>query len=61
MSDTQNPQLVPVAFARLQKFDEHTGYFEATAASEDLDRSGEVFDYAKSKPHFERWSQDFLK
>lgn len=45
-------------FARLTKVDEKTGYFEAVAASEALDRSQEIFDYAKSKPHFQSWSQN---
>lgn len=48
-------------FARLTKVDEKTGYFEAVAASEALDRSQEIFDYAKSKPHFQSWSQNISK
>src|SRR5690242_47476 len=43
-------------FARLAKFDETTGYFEAIAADETLDKTQEIFDYAKSKPHFQEWS-----
>lgn len=48
-------------FAQLAKYDENTGYFEAVAADESLDKAGEIFDYAKSKPHFESWSQTISK
>lgn len=48
-------------FAQLKKFDETTGYFEAIAADETPDLSGERFDYSKSKPHFEEWSATIAK
>lgn len=48
-------------FARLLKYDEKTGYFEAMAADETLDKSQEIFDYDISKPHFLKWSQEFEK
>lgn len=48
-------------FAQLAKYDEATGYFEATAADESLDKSQEIFDYEKSKPHFQKWSDDIAK
>lgn len=48
-------------FARLAKYDETTGYFEAVAANETVDRSGEVFDFVKSKPHFIKWSETVSK
>lgn len=46
----------PTIFARLAKFDENTGYFEAIAADETQDMTKEIFDYDKSKPHFQAWS-----
>lgn len=48
-------------FAQLAKYDENTGYFEAVAADESLDKAGEIFDYAKSKPHFQTWSETISK
>jgi hypothetical protein len=48
-------------FAQLAKYDENTGYFEAIAADESLDHANEIFDYAKSKPHFEAWSSGISK
>lgn len=48
-------------FARLCKYDEKTGYFEAMAADETLDKSQEIFDYDLSKPNFVKWSAEFEK
>lgn len=46
----------PLAFAKLAKFDETTGYFEAVATDESVDATGEVCDYATSAPLFQAWS-----
>lgn len=51
----------PTIFARLAKYDETTGYFEAIAADETLDKAQEIFDYEKSKPHFVEWSSSIAK
>lgn len=48
-------------FAKLAKFDENTGYFEAIAADESVDKAGEIFDYESSKPHFVKWSDTICK
>jgi hypothetical protein len=45
-------------FARMTKVDEATRTVTGVIANEALDRSGEVFDYDSSKPHFEKWSSD---
>ncbi len=48
-------------FARLTKVNEADRTIEGVIASETVDRSGEIFDYAKSKPNFMRWSQELGK
>ncbi len=48
-------------FFQLQKIDEKTGIVSGRAVEEVLDHAGEIFDYAKSKPHFEAWSQNISK
>lgn len=48
-------------FARLAKFDEETGIFEAVAADESIDKAQERFHYESSKPHFADWSQAISK
>jgi hypothetical protein len=48
-------------FARMTKVDEATRTVTGIIANEALDHSGEIFDYAKSKPHFESWSSDIAK
>jgi hypothetical protein len=48
-------------FARLTKVDEAQRTVTGVIANEALDRSGEVFDYDSSKPHFEKWSGDIAK
>lgn len=48
-------------FARLTKVDEASRTVSGVIANEAADRSGEVFDYASSKPLFEKWSQSFAK
>jgi hypothetical protein len=45
-------------FAQLTKVDEEKRLVFGRAVDEAPDRSGEVFDYASSKPHFERWSNE---
>lgn len=48
-------------FARLTKVDEEKRTVTGRATQEVLDRSGEIFDYASSKPFFEKWSGDIAK
>lgn len=48
-------------FARITKVDEATRSVSGIIANEALDRSGEVFDYESSKPHFDKWSTDIAK
>ncbi|MDE1907255.1 MAG: hypothetical protein KGH75_12475 [Rhodospirillales bacterium] len=48
-------------FARMTKVDEASRTVTGVIANEALDRSGEIFDYASSKPHFEKWSGDIAK
>lgn len=45
-------------FAQIQKVDEAKRTVYGRAVQEVVDRSGEVFDYASSKPHFQKWSND---
>src|SRR6185312_6097020 len=48
-------------FARITKVDEKARTVEGVIADETPDRAGEIFDYAKSKPNFEKWSTDIAK
>jgi hypothetical protein len=48
-------------FARLTKVDEEKRTVTGRATQEVLDRSGEIFDYASSKPFFEKWSGEISK
>ena len=48
-------------FARLTKVDPIQGLAYGTAAAEEPDKSGEIFDYASSKPNFEAWSDGIAK
>ena len=48
-------------FARLTKVNEADRTIEGVIASEAVDRSGEIFDYEKSKPNFIRWSSEIGK
>lgn len=45
-------------FAQLTKVDEEKRLVYGRIAQEVGDHSGEIMDYAKSKPHFEKWSSD---
>lgn len=45
-------------FVPLLKVDEEQRLVYGVMAEEVLDNSGEIFDYATSKPHFEKWSED---
>lgn len=45
-------------FAQLTKVDAEKRLVYGRAASEEVDKAGEVFDYASSKPHFVKWSAD---
>lgn len=48
-------------FARITKVDEASRTVEGVIADETPDKSGEIFDYAKSKPHFLAWSEGIAK
>lgn len=48
-------------FLPLTKVDAELRLVYGVAAVEELDRSGEIFDYEKSKPYFEKWSADTEK
>lgn len=48
----------PRVFVPLTKVDEEQRLVYGTITQEVLDKSGEVMDYAMSKPHFEKWSGD---
>lgn len=48
-------------FARLTKYNEDTGYFEAVAADQSIDKAKERFHYETSKPHFQKWSENIAK
>jgi len=48
-------------FAGLIKVDESKRLIYGRAVQEIPDTSGEIFDYARSKPHFEKWSEDIEK
>lgn len=48
----------PRVFVPLTKVDEEQRLVYGTITQEILDKSGEVMDYEKSKPHFEKWSND---
>lgn len=48
-------------FVPITKVDAVKGIVYGTLAAEELDRSGEIFDYAGSKPYFEKWSDGISK
>lgn len=48
-------------FARLTKVNEADRTVEGIIASEAVDKSGEIFDYEKSVPHFKAWSEGIAK
>ena len=48
-------------FIPITKVDASKRLVYGTIASETLDKANEVFDYATSKPHFEKWSGDIAK
>jgi cation transport regulator ChaB len=45
-------------FLPITKVDESTRTVYMTAASEALDKAGEILDYERSKPNFQKWSAD---
>lgn len=45
-------------FAQIRKVDEEKRLVYGRAAEEVVDKSGEMMDYLKSKPHFQKWSAD---
>lgn len=48
-------------FVPIRKIDEANHLVYGRIACEELDQSGEVFDYASSKPNFEKWSNQMSK
>lgn len=48
-------------FIPMTKYDAVKGIAYGVAASSTLDRAGEIFDYAGSKPYFEKWSANAVK
>jgi hypothetical protein len=48
-------------FAQIRKVDEANRLVFGRAAQEVADKSGEIMDYASSKPHFAKWSEDISK
>lgn len=48
-------------FAQIRKVDEEKRLVYARAAQEVVDNSREIMDYASSKPHFAKWSEDIAK
>lgn len=48
-------------FAQLRKVDEEKRLVFGRIAEEAVDHSGEIMDYAKSKPYFEAWSAEMSK
>lgn len=49
----------PAMFAGITKVDEAARTVTGRMVQEVPDKVGEIFDYATSKPHFERWSKSF--
>ena len=48
-------------FAQLSKIDEARREVWGVATAEVVDKEGEIFDYASSKPYFEAWSDEISK
>lgn len=48
-------------FARLTKVDEEKRLVFGVAAEEVVDKADEIMDYASSKPHFQKWSDEVSK
>jgi hypothetical protein len=48
-------------FAQLAKIDESRQEVWGVATAEVVDKDGEIFDYASSKPYFEAWSAEIAK
>lgn len=48
-------------FVQLRKVDAKERIVYGTAVVEEVDRAGEIFDYATSKPNFEKWSEGIAK
>lgn len=48
-------------FARITKVDAKKRLVYGVACAEEIDKADEIFDYATSKPHFEKWSADVKK
>lgn len=51
----------PNIFATIRKVDEEKRLVYGRIAEEAVDKSGEIMDYAKSKPYFQNWSDEIAK
>lgn len=45
----------------IEKIDVERRLVYGTIVAEEMDKTGEIFDYASSKPHFEAWSDEISK
>jgi 8-oxo-dGTP pyrophosphatase MutT (NUDIX family) len=57
----ENPMDNLALFVQLKKVDAKERIVYGTAVVEEVDRSGEIFDYKTSKPEFEKWSSTVAK
>ena len=48
-------------FFQLSKVDEEKRLVYGIATAEEVDKSGEICDYASTKPHYEAWSDEFRR
>lgn len=48
-------------FAQIRKVDEEKRLVFGRAAEEAVDKADEIMDYASSKPHFQKWSEEIAK
>lgn len=51
----------PSMFAQIRKVDEQKRLVFGRLAEEKVDKADEIMDYASSKPHFQKWSEDVAK
>jgi hypothetical protein len=51
----------PSMFAQIRKVDEQKRLVFGRLAEEKVDKADEIMDYASSKPHFKKWSEDVAK
>jgi len=64
MTQPQGPDAIKTLLARIFKVteqDDGTVTLSSVLAAEELDDTGEIFDYASSKPYFENWNAKFAE